>query len=120
MNHLDVKASDDRIDAAIDFIDIDKQLSYGKGNSALQLGSGTNGVHLQWRGIEDELPKRNVVVLVCFKSSYDASLIRAMAYRTFNPGKGCWSTDLVYEEPDGYTADAIEVTHWMPLPDLPV
>lgn len=120
MNNLDFKAAGERSDSTNDLIDMDKQLQYKKGDSALRLGLRTDGVPFQWRGIEEGLPERNVVVLVCFKSGYDKSLIRAMAYRTFNPGKCCWSTDLVYEEPDGYTADDIEVTHWMPLPDLPV
>lgn len=72
-----------------------------------------------WRRVEDELPERNEVVLICFKSVRNNSLIRTMGYRTFDPGKNDWSTDLAYEEPDGYLVDDIEVTHWMPLPELP-
>lgn len=117
MNNLDWKAAGEHADSTINLIDMDKQ--YGKGDSALRQGLRNDGVNLQWRRIEEGLPESNAVVLVCFKSSYDKSLIRTMAYRTFKPGMCCWSTDLVYEEPDGYTADDIEVTHWMPLPDLP-
>lgn len=118
MNNLDSEAVGERGDSTNDLID--PVLTYGKGDSTLELRSNANSVHLQWRRIEDELPEKNVVVLVCFRSGYDNSLIRAMAYRTFDPGRCCWSTDLVYEEPDGYTVDDIEVTHWMPLPDLPL
>jgi hypothetical protein len=72
-----------------------------------------------WRRVEDELPHRNEVVLVCFRNQYDSSLTRAMAYRTFDNGISRWSTDLIYEEPNAYTIDEIEVTHWLPLPKLP-
>ncbi len=118
MNNLDMEAVGERPDSTNGLID--KALKYGKDDSTLRLSSSTNGVHLQWRRVEDELPERNVVVMVCFKSGYDNSLIRAMAYRTFDPGRCFWSTDLVCEEPDGYAVDDIEVTHWMPLPNLPL
>jgi hypothetical protein len=120
MNNLHLKAAGERAESTNDLIDMDKELQYGKGDSALRVSLRTDGAHLQWRDIEEGLPERNVAVLVCFKSGYDKSLIRAMAYRTFDPGSCCWSTNLVYEEPDGYSPDDIEVTHWMPLPDLPV
>ncbi|MCF8050580.1 MAG: DUF551 domain-containing protein [Desulfobacterales bacterium] len=74
---------------------------------------------IRWRRVEDELPERNEVVLICFRNGRNNSLIRTMGYRTFDPGKNDWSTDLVYEEPDGYLVDDIEVTHWMPLPEIP-
>jgi hypothetical protein len=77
-------------------------------------------IQSSWRRVEDELPERNEVVLVCFKNGYDNSQIRAMGYRTFDPGICYWSTDLVFEEPDGYAVDDIKVTHWMPLPDPPL
>jgi hypothetical protein len=118
MNNLDLEAVDERADSTNDLID--KAVKYGKGGSTLRLSSNANDAQLQWRRVEDELPERNEVVLVCFKSGYNNSLIRTMAYRTFDPGRCCWSTDLVYEEPDGYAVDDMEVTHWMPLPDLPL
>lgn len=124
MSNLGMEAAGQRPDSTNDLID--KALKHGKSDSTLRLSSHStaNGVHLQWRRVEDELPERNVVVLVCFKNRYDNSLIRAMAYRTFAPGKCFWSTDLVYDAPDDYTVDDIiddiEVTHWMPLSDLPL
>ncbi|MGD8801295.1 MAG: DUF551 domain-containing protein [Desulfobacterales bacterium] len=85
------------------------------------LPSDNRGKQIQssWRSIEDDLPERNAVVLVCFKSGFDDSLIRTMAYRIYKSGRWRWSTDLVYEEPNGYNCDDIEVTHWMPLPEFP-
>jgi hypothetical protein len=80
---------------------------------------GSMGTQHSWRRVEDELPEKNEVVLVCFKSGHGNSMIRTMAYRIREEGRWRWSTDLVYEEPDWYYVDDIEVTHWMPLPELP-
>lgn len=83
--------------------------------------SDNHGKEIQssWRSVKDELPERNQVVLVCFKSGFDDSRTRTMAYRIYKTGRWHWSTDLVYEEPNGYNCDDIEVTHWMPLPEFP-
>lgn len=72
----------------------------------------------KWRKVEYELPEKHKVVLVCIKFN-DNTLARSMAYRVDTFGKQQWSTDLIYEEPNWYEPDEIEVTHWMPLPDLP-
>ncbi len=118
MNNLNMETVDGKADSTNN--GIDKVLRTEKIDPSLCPSYGAKDGHMAWRRIDEELPERNDVVLVCFKGGYDNSLIRAMAYRTFDPEKCCWSTDLVYEEPDGYTVDDIEVTHWMPLPDLPL
>lgn len=98
---------------------IDEVLKINKNEYSLPQSNGGEKNQNLWRRVEDGLPEINEVVLVCFKSSRDDSLIRAMAYGIDASGRWQWCTDLVYEEPDWYYRDDIEVTHWMPLPGIP-
>jgi hypothetical protein len=99
---------------------INESLKTDESGPSLPAQSHRRKIQSSWRSIENERPGRNKVVLVCYKSNFDDSLIRALAYRIYSSGRWHWSTDLVYEEPNGYDRDDIEVTHWMPLPEPPL
>ena len=118
MEDLDSKKVDEIADDASKIFNRSSKMN--KNEPSLPAKSHLQTIQSSWRSVEDQLPGRNEVVLVCFKSSFDDSLIRALAYRICSSGRWHWSTDLVYEEPNGYDRDDIEVTHWMPLPERPL
>lgn len=118
MNHLYIKTKKGRA-RSTDKLD-DSVLKSDKNFSPLFPGNKHKETRMRWRRVEEELPRRNELVLVCFKSGYGDSLMRTIAYRTYHHERHCWSTDLIYDEPQWYAEDDIDVTHWMPLPEAPL
>lgn len=64
----------------------------------------------EWISVEDRLPEASGNVLICTKTGYMAVIAFSKKYGAFN------HFDTLGEP--GETAMR-DVTHWMPLPDLP-
>jgi len=117
VKNLDVKKIADTVNAANNYIDT--VLTMENDDLPVLLNQTLKLNHTKWQRVEDGLPEIGEVVLVCFKTARDHSLLRSLAYRASRIGGYCWCTDVIYEEPGLDIADDIQVTHWRPLPGLP-
>ena len=73
----------------------------------------------EWISVEERLPEIDTIVLVCVR--YEGRVFLKMSHRD----KYHCSLDWFWSIDDADLKDAFakpnaEVTHWMPLPDLPV
>lgn len=69
---------------------------------------------MEWISVKDRLPKAGQWVLVVYKASIRQCLMMKIAYLQNYFGYADWyPTDATYKTVKG-------VTHWMPLPELPI
>ena len=64
-----------------------------------------------WIPVSEKLPPISEEVIVCTYTN----MIRIWSLERYYPTVA----DVIWEREDGYSEDASEVTHWMPLPEPP-
>lgn len=85
---------------------------------------------MEWISVKDRLPDEEAEVLLCTEEieTYGRHGEKKKLYRNvyFGGYDGCeWYTsychgcEYIYKMNEKYPSEHIEVTHWMPLPELP-